>query len=154
MNDNVTNRRSIHVYIASPYTKGDTAINVRFQLRTWDQLFSLGFTPIAPLWSHFQHLHVPRPYTDWTSYDNEIIGRCDVCLRLDAIDDDYKQSESGGADKEVELFLSLGKPVFTSVEQLLSWSDARGNQSEKAAKPNSAFREVLYGWLSWAGTAR
>jgi len=113
--------RNTHVYIASPYTKGDTAINVRFQLRIWDELFSLGFTPIAPLWTHFQHLCYPRAYSDWTLYDNEIIKRCDVCLRLDVEESQYKQSESSGADAEVELFLSMGKPVFTSIGDLIDW---------------------------------
>jgi hypothetical protein len=110
------------VYIASPYSKGDQAQNVRFQLEVWDRLFTLGFVPIAPLWSHFQHLHQPRPYKDWTRYDNEIIVRCDACLRLDATSSEtcYIQRESSGADAEVELFKKLGKPVFHSVDELLT----------------------------------
>lgn len=119
------NRQDIHVYIASPYTKGDVAINVRCQMETWDKLFRLYFTPIAPLWTHFQHLHIPRPYRDWTTYDNAIIRRCDACLRLDAVDErvGYRQSESSGADAEVALFRSLGKPVFTSIDDLIEWAD-------------------------------
>lgn len=120
-------RQDIHVYIASPYTKGDAAINVRFQMQTWDELFQLGFTPIAPLWTHFQHLHSPRPYKDWTAYDNAIISRCDVCLRLDAVDErvGYRQSESSGADAEIALFRSLGKPVFTCIDNLVEWADSK-----------------------------
>ena len=111
------------VYIASPYTKGDQAINVRFQMRMWELLLDLGVVPIAPLWSHFQHLHAPRPYQDWIDYDNEIIPRCDACLRLDAEDFKvgYRQSESTGADAEVKLFESLGKPVFCSLDELVHW---------------------------------
>lgn len=111
------------VYIASPYTKGDQAINVRFQMRMWEILLDLGVVPIAPLWSHFQHLHAPRPYQDWIDYDNEIIPRCDACLRLDVEDFKvgYKQSESTGADAEVKLFESLGKPVFRSLDELVHW---------------------------------
>lgn len=117
------------VYIASPYTKGDQAINVRCQMRMWDTLLSLGVVPIAPLWSHFQHMHAPRPYQDWIDYDNEIITRCDACLRLDAfdasmLDHDYHQSESTGADAEVALFRKLGKPVFFGVDSLKNWLDA------------------------------
>lgn len=111
------------IYIASPYTKGDQAINTRFQMTIWDTLFALGFTPIAPLWSHFQHLHTPRPYEDWVAYDNEIIRRCDACLRLTATHGElgYMQHESSGADGEVRLFDRLGKPVFTSVYDLVRW---------------------------------
>ena len=107
------------VYIASPYSKGDQAQNVRFQMRVWDALFNMGVTPIAPLWSHFQHLHSPRRYENWVEYDNEIISRCDACLRLAATGfDGYIQEESSGADAEEKLFLSLGKPVFHSVHEV------------------------------------
>lgn len=113
------------VYIASPYTKGDAAINTRFQMRMWDCLYDLGVIPIAPLWSHFQHLHNPRPYRDWVDYDNEIILRCDACLRLTATDAvvDYHQTESSGADAEVRLFMSLGRPVFYEFWDLKRWLD-------------------------------
>lgn len=111
------------VYIASPYTKGDQAANTRFQMSIWDTLLSMSVVPIAPLWSHFQHLHRPRPYQDWIAYDSEIISRCDACLRLDAVDPwiAYTQHESRGADAEVRLFRSLGKPVFFSIDDLTHW---------------------------------
>lgn len=119
------------VYIASPYTKGDAAINTRFQMRMWDVLFDCGMVPIAPLWSHFQHLHNPRPYRDWVDYDNEIIRRCDACLRLTATDPvlDYQQQESSGADAEVQLFLSLGKPVFYEFWDLKRWLDTLATEN-------------------------
>lgn len=73
------------VYIASPYTRGDQALNVRFQMRTWQELMNDEMVlPIAPLWSHFQHLVYPRPYQDWIDYDLELIERMDAVLRLDA----------------------------------------------------------------------
>ena len=113
------------VYIASPYTRGDQACNTRFQLRMWDALFDVGAVPIAPLWSHFQHLHNPRPYRDWVEYDNELISRCDACLRLPATDEGtgYVQHESSGADAEVTLFRSMGKPVFHDFYSLKKWID-------------------------------
>lgn len=114
------------IYIASPYTQGDQALNVRIQMRTWDALLSLGAVPIAPLWSHFQHLHAPRPYQDWIDYDNEIITRCDACLRMTATDETvgYTQHASAGADAEARLFKSLGKPVFFGFDDLRVWLDA------------------------------
>ena len=66
--------RRLKVYIASPYTKGDVAVNVRTSMEAWDKLYSAGFAPFAPLWSHFQHLVFPRPYEDWDV--------CDAMLRL------------------------------------------------------------------------
>lgn len=57
----------IAVYIASPYTKGDVAVNVKAQIDCADELISLGFAPFAPLYSHFQHMHHPRPYEDWAA---------------------------------------------------------------------------------------
>lgn len=119
------------VYIASAYTNGDTAINTRFQMRMWDVLFDVGVIPIAPLWSHFQHLHNPRPYRDWVDYDNEIIRRCDACFRLTVTDTvlDYRQAESSGADAEVQLFLLLGKPVFYEFWDLNRWLDTLATEA-------------------------
>lgn len=56
------------VYIASAYTKGDAAINVRFQCSIFDKLLSDGRVwPLAPLWAHFQHLIYPRGYKYWVA---------------------------------------------------------------------------------------
>ena len=119
------------IYIASPYTKGDVAINVRTQMTAFDKLLSMGVIPIAPLYSHFQHLFIPRPYQDWINLDLEIIQRCDACLRLYSAyefrredDDDhssYYQSESSGADGEVAEFLKLGRPVFKTFNEIENW---------------------------------
>jgi hypothetical protein len=51
----------------------------------------------------------------------------DACLRLDvAVPElDYKQSESSGADGEVEVFRSLGKPVFYEIDSLYEWARAQ-----------------------------
>jgi hypothetical protein len=46
----------IKVYIASPYTLGDVAVNVKRQLDCADELMNAGFAPFAPLYSHFQHM--------------------------------------------------------------------------------------------------
>lgn len=127
-------KRKPWVYIASAYTKGDTGINVRFQMTVWNLLLEMGCIPIAPLWSHFQHLHIPRPYQDWVDYDNEIIRKCDVLIRLTARErvgsEIYEQADSSGADQEVGLALSLGIPVVYSVAELLAYvrrSNERSN---------------------------
>lgn len=100
------------VYIASPYTKGDVAANVRFQIDIAEELMNLGFLPFAPLYSHFQHMIHPRPYKHWIKIDLEWIKSMDCVLRLGG--------ESTGADNEVNLAEELGIPVFYSIDNLKS----------------------------------
>lgn len=59
------NFKNIKVYIASPYTLGDVAVNVKIQMDMADKLMNNGFIPFTPLYSHFQHMAHPRPYSDW-----------------------------------------------------------------------------------------
>jgi hypothetical protein len=114
------------VYIASPYTKGDVAMNTHFQCKVFDRLLSDGKVwPIAPLWSHFQHTAFPRPYEDWIAYDQALLHLYDACLRLAAElpEMTYRQHESTGAENEEKSFRSMGKPVFHSIEDLYRWID-------------------------------
>jgi hypothetical protein len=115
------------VYIASPYTKGDPAINTRFQCEMFDAILNSGLCwPVAPLWSHFQHTLFPRKYTDWVEYDLAMIAKYDACVRLSATysDDslDYHEGTSSGADNEVKEFLKQGKPVFFTLVDLYRWA--------------------------------
>lgn len=103
----------IKVYIASPYTKGDVALNVRTQIDCVDKLMGLGFAPFAPLYSHFQHMIHPRPYEDWIAIDLEWVTVCDCLLRLDG--------ESEGADGEVEHAIANDKPVFYTIDDLIRY---------------------------------
>lgn len=112
------------VYIASPYSKGDPAINAHFQCKIFDQLLGEGkVLPVAPLWSHFQHILFPRNYQDWIDYDQAMLGLYDCCLRLSAslASVEYHETHSTGADAEVASFVRMGKPVFYSVKDLYSW---------------------------------
>lgn len=114
------------VYIASPYTKGDQAINTHFQCKVFDQLLNAGkVLPVAPLWSHFQHTVFPRQYKDWIDYDQAMLPLYDACLRLNVehANLDYNQIASSGADAEVAKFMKIGKPVFYSIEELYRWVD-------------------------------
>lgn len=119
------------VYIASPYTKGDPAINTHFQCRMFDRMVSDGIvTPYAPLWSHFQHTMFPRSYQFWIDYDNAMIDSYlfDACLRLNAecaSVPNYLISESSGADAEVERFKKMGLPVFYDFDELYFWAGER-----------------------------
>lgn len=114
------------VYIASPYSSGEPAMNAHFQCKIFDKLLGDGkVLPVAPLWSHFQHILFPRPYEDWITYDQAMLRLYDSCLRLKAElpHVNYKENESKGADAEVEEFIIQGKPVFYSIEELYNWAD-------------------------------
>jgi len=100
----------IKVYIASPYTKGDVAVNVKTQIDAVDRLMNKGFAPFAPLYSHFQHIVHPRPWNEWLEVDLEWVKVCDCVLRL--------SGDSDGADEEVRVAKSLGIPIFYSFEDL------------------------------------
>jgi hypothetical protein len=102
----------ITVYIASPYTQGDVAMNVRKQIIVADELMELDIDicPVVPLFTHFQHMIRPRHYEDWMKIDLEKVKRSDILLRL--------SGESPGADREVKYAEGQGIPVVYSVEEL------------------------------------
>jgi hypothetical protein len=108
----------ITVYIASPYTKGDVAQNVRRQIDAANQLAKLGYVPFWPLSSHFWHMVHEHEYEFWMRQDEEWVRRCDCLLRL--------PGESAGADQEVALAKSLNIPVFYSIESLIENLPADG----------------------------
>jgi hypothetical protein len=101
----------IKVFISSPYTKGDTAENVRVQLDAFKFLLSEGFMPFAPLLLHFYAITYPILYNECMDYCFEWIESCDYLLRLDG--------ESKGADLEVAKAREKGIPVFYSFQELL-----------------------------------
>lgn len=101
----------IKIYIASPYTLGDVAVNVKAQLDTASQLIDAGFAPFVPLYSHFLHMAHPKDCKVWVEQDNEWISLCDCILRL--------PGKSDGADAEVELAEKLGLPIYYSVQEAI-----------------------------------
>jgi len=103
--------RSIKVYIAAPYSKGDVGENVHWAMLSWAQLWDLGYVPYCPHWTHFQHIFIPKPHKDWLEYDRHWVVACHVVLRL--------SGDSAGADQEVELAVKEGIPVVYNVQQLM-----------------------------------
>lgn len=99
------------IYIASPYTIGDVGANVRVQLDAAHTILDMGHCPIAPLLSHYLHIHRQRPYQDWMAMDMAIIPRMDAVLTL--------PGPSKGADAEVALANQLHIPV------LYGWAELR-----------------------------
>lgn len=102
--------KKIAVYIASPYTKGDVAANVRESFIVALDLIKKGFLPYCPLWTHFLHFLFPQSYEFWMDFSMGWLERCDCLLRL--------SGESDGADKELARARELGIPVYYAVENL------------------------------------
>lgn len=100
------------VYIASPYTVGDTAINVKRQMGVASKLIDLGYAPFWPLHSHFLHMVYPKEYETWIKCDLVWILSCDCLLRLDG--------ESRGADIEVQFATQNSIPVFYNIYGLVN----------------------------------
>ena len=103
----------IKVYIASPYSLGDVAVNVRDQIITANTLMTLGYVPFVPLLSHFRHMMFPRNYVEWLNYAMEWIPVCDCMLRL--------PGKSKGADEEVALAVKLNIPVFHLIHEIVDY---------------------------------
>ena len=101
----------MRVYIASAYSKGDVALNVREVILAADKLVELGHTPYIPHLTHFWHIISPKQYQFWLDYDMSFIDNwAEALLRLNNL--------SAGADKEVERARVLGLPVYYDMEQL------------------------------------
>lgn len=106
--------KNIKVYIASPYTKGDVAINVRKSIDAFNQLLDLGLAPFSPIaMSHFIHMIYPVDYEKWLDFDFIWVKTCDCLLRL--------PGESSGADREIQVAIENNIPVFYSIEDLKSY---------------------------------
>lgn len=108
-----TPNRKIRVYIAHPYTIGDVGSNVRNSMTLADTIIDAGLAVFNPLLSHFQHILHPRQYAEWLEIDKQWLYACDCVFRAGG--------ESSGADGEVELAMEIGIPVFTQLNELLTW---------------------------------
>jgi hypothetical protein len=95
--------RPWRVYVASPYTAGDTAANVGRAIDAADRLLAQGFAPYCPLLNHFWHIYHPHGYQTWLDLDLAFLPICDVLVRL--------PGDSPGADVETVRAVELGIPV-------------------------------------------
>ena len=115
------------VYISSPYTKGDSAINVKFQLLIFTQMMDEKIVyPYAPLVSHFVHTTHPRLYEDWIAYDLAILRRMDALITLDAEYPDLLYIEYAKDSKGVAIEKQVARaskiPIFSRIDMLYAWA--------------------------------
>ncbi len=98
------------IYVASPYSIGDQAVNVRVQLDAAHRITEMGHLPFAPLLNHLWHLTHPRSNQAWLDeYCLPWVERCDLLLRL--------PGTSPGADLEVNHAINHG------IEPCFGWED-------------------------------
>ena len=101
----------MRIYIASAYTKGDAALNVRRVIEVADELLWRGHIPYVPHLTHLWHLISPKSPSCWYDYDNSFIDHwAEGLLRLD--------NDSIGADNEVVRALKLGLPVYYNIKEI------------------------------------
>lgn len=98
------------LYIASPYTSGDTAQNVRNAYLMAEKVRAKGWLPFCPLSSHFWNMISPHPRSYWMQMDLEWVQLCDAVLRI--------KGSSPGADEEAAMAIGLGKPVYRSFSEV------------------------------------
>ena len=106
----------MRVYIAGPYTKGDTISNITYAIKYGDSLLNSNIIPYIPHLTGFWHLLCPHDVDTWYDYDNEWLLVCDAVCRI--------EDDSTGADNEVELAKENNIPVFNKVWDLLEWAKA------------------------------
>lgn len=100
------------IYVAGPYTKGDTCVNTHSAIAAGNVLLDNGFAPFVPHLSHFWHTVTPRPYEDWMGLDLAWVKVADAVLRL--------PGESSGADREVACAEANGVSVFYDISTLIA----------------------------------
>lgn len=102
----------MRVYIAGPYTGGDTIVNVRNAVEAGDLVAKAGHSPFIPHLYHFWHFLLPGDYEQWMRLDFAWLEVCQALIRL--------PGESSGADREVEAAHRLGIAVYDSVDAFLA----------------------------------
>jgi len=101
------------VYVAGPYSHGDTNRNVQRALAAGDMIYQIGALPFVPHLSHLWDLVDPRPYEHWMDLDKDYLELCDAVFVLPGF--------SPGADNEIVRAKELGIPVFTDYVVLENW---------------------------------
>ena len=94
----------MRIYVAGPYTTGDTEANVAEAIRITNLLLDMGHTPFCPHLSHYLEAAQPRPYEQWMAWCMPWVDVCEVLYRMDGI--------SPGGDDEVDRAKLNGIPVY------------------------------------------
>jgi len=104
------------IYVAGPIS-ADPIGGARKAISIASELLRMGFTPFVPHLAILWELMFPLEYEEWMAYDLAWLRKCDVLFRV--------EGKSPGADREVALAKSLGKPVFFSTDEARTWFEAK-----------------------------
>lgn len=102
------------VYVAGPYTSGDTSANVRHAVLTADKLVKAKLIPFVPHLYHLWDMVSPHDYEHWMKLDLAWLLKCDALLRIGGV--------SPGAQREVAYAKEEGIPVFHDVGDVIRWA--------------------------------
>ncbi len=100
------------VYICGPLETGDNRIakNINIAIGYADKVLEAGHVPFIPHLTYFWDIMSPKDRKVWLDYDNQILLRCDVVLRI--------PGKSIGAAGEVILAINKGISVVYSIKEL------------------------------------
>lgn len=98
------------VYLAGPFTQGDTCQNVANALRVAERLMERGYAPYVPHLNWLWGLAHQHEYEYWLALDKEWLAQCDAVYRIHGV--------SPGADEETALAHRLHIPVVSRLEHL------------------------------------
>lgn len=115
--------RKTRVYVAGPYSAGDTVENVRAAVKIANNLMDAGFLPFTPHLSHLHHIISPRNYEDWLKYDFDWLEVCDVLYRFSVVSEGGSVVPSPGADREVDFARERNIPVVYTMRELYALMD-------------------------------
>jgi len=129
------------IYIASPYTLGGQAQNVRRQIDAGDVLMDFGYAPYTPLLFHFLELVHPRPEHEMLALKLEYLKVCDAVFRIIPMDKNDDIIISKGADLEEQTADDNLIPVFTffSVDSI---RDILNTKSKKQKIDQQIFNSI------------
>lgn len=120
-------RNKMIVYLAYKYnapSDGERLRNTDYVIDKAIEIYERSGHKMYPHIPHLTHYiekrmdylgYPARPNEYWYDFDNLILPKCDILLKLS------KDGESKGADAEEQLAKSLGIPVVYSIVELLLW---------------------------------
>lgn len=147
--------KKLRIYIAGPISKGDMLHNVRQADEAFFKLLKAGFAPWCPHWSVFAG-SICRPYqfdgheiayaspcppgtthADWMGVDLPWVECADAVLGL--------PGESVEADAEVRHANTHGIPVFSTVEQVISWGEQYQREASERVESLKKVARTIWG---------
>lgn len=98
------------IYVSGPYTQGNTETNVIKAILIADALAEKGWAPFIPHLTYCWNALISHDYEFWMKQDLFWVGVTQALFRMEGF--------SPGAEREVALAKSLGKPVYYKLDDV------------------------------------